>query len=281
MSFKNGRDTLLLAINSILWQSYQNWELILINDGSTDGSEDLIQDLTEQRIRYYADQRNRGLAARLNQGVHLARGEYIARMDADDIAFPERLARQVAYLESHREVDLLASSVLMVDGNNNPIGIMRAGDNHQQITRRPWHGFPMPHPTWMGRSEWFRTHPYDEAAKKGQDQALLYQSYRQCRFAGLHEVLLGYRYERLSLRKTLLGRYHYLKTVAADRNFDLFCRGLLSHISAATRDIVFMLIGLDNRVIKTRVQVAEQAVLSQWQAILSQLPHSIAMNIDH
>ena len=250
MSFHDGRDTLSDAIASILLQTYQNWELILINDGSSDGAERVLRDFSDQRIRVYDDGKNRGLPARLNQGVKLARGQYIARMDVDDIAFPERFARQVAYLQEHTEVDLLASSVLMIDNQQNAIGIMSAGRSHRNIARQPWHGFPMPHPTWMGRAEWFRKHPYDELAKKGQDQVLLYRNHSNSRYDGLPDVLLAYRYDCLSLRKTFWGRYYYLKEVAANGGVYYLCRGMLAHVLAASRDIVSILLGLDSKVIK-------------------------------
>jgi glycosyltransferase involved in cell wall biosynthesis len=267
MSFHNARDTLARTIHSLLWQTYPNWELILLDDGSSDGSAEILESIEDPRIRLYGDPICRGLPTRLNQGIALAKGEYIARMDADDVAFPERFARQVAYLENNRNVDLLATAALLVNTEGRPVGVLQAGLSHEAICRRPWHGFPMPHPTWMGRADWFRKYPYDERASKAQDQALLYRTYRTSCFAGLPDVLLGYKYTGLSARKTLMGRYHYLRSMKAggDARHRLF--GTVSHTVAAVRDLLGLVFGLEWRVIKGRVQAADAGVFAMWDAM--------------
>lgn len=275
MSFHNARDTLERSVRSLLWQSYPYWELILLDDGSSDDSAQILRSFEDPRIRLCSDLVCRGLPVRLNQGIALARGEYIARMDADDIAFPERFARQVAYLQNHPEVDLLATAALLVDADDQPIGVLAAGQSHEAICRRPWHGFPMPHPTWMGRTDWFRQNPYDELARKAQDQSLLYSTYRTSRFAGLPDVFLGYRYAGLSVRKTLAGRYHYLRTVAAggDRGHSL--AGSIGHGIAAARDLAGMALGMESRVIKNRAQPIDAQVLAQWEDVRRRISQPI------
>ncbi|MGH8559848.1 MAG: glycosyltransferase family 2 protein [Methylococcales bacterium] len=280
MSFHNARDTLASAVKSILWQSYTHWELILLNDGSTDESGEIAKIFDDSRIHFMSDSVCRGLPARLNQGVSLARGEYIARMDADDIAFPDRFARQVAYLQDHPDVDLLATAALLITKNNKPMGILKTEMSHEVLCRKSWQGFPMPHPTWMGRADWFQANPYDERARKCEDQALLYRSYRTSRFAGLPDVLLGYRYEGLSVRKTLLGRYHYLRVVAVYGDAIQMLRGLLGHVLAATRDLGGILLGLEAQVIKTRVQSIDSEIIAQWQDLLEHLSHPIEKKKD-
>lgn len=271
LSFRNGRNTLPYALNSILWQTHRNWELILINDGSTDGAELLARTFQDSRIRFYSHSTSQGLPACLNQGVSLARGIYIARMDADDIAFPERFARQVDYLQNHPDVHLVATAALLIDNHNQAIGVLAAAQTHEEISCRPWHGFSMPHPTWMGRSEWFRRYPYDEHALKGQDQALLFRTYLSSRFAGLPEALLGYRYEGLSLRKTILGRFHYLHGVASYGAFGLLLKGIFGHVLAAIRDIAAILFGLEAQVIKKRVCSCDSRTLAEWQSLMERM----------
>lgn len=269
MSVHSGRDMLLRAVRSILWQTYPRWELILMDDGSSDGTAEVARALQDPRIRVFRDGVCRGLAVRLNQGIEQARGAYVARMDADDVAFPERFARQVEFLEAHPDVDLLATSALLVDADDRIVGMLAAGIAHDDICRDPWRGFPMPHPTWMGRAHWFRRNPYDSAARKGQDQALLFRTFRHSRFAGLPDALLGYRYARLSMRKSLVGRFHFVRSVwTHGRASDAFRAGG-THAAAATRDLLALATGAGERVIRRRVRPAPESAASAWQSCVA------------
>lgn len=96
------------SIDSILAQTYTNFELIVLNDGSTDRTEEIILSYDDPRIRYIKNETNLKLIKTLNKGIDLARGKYIARMDADDISLPTRLEREVEYMESHPECGLVS-----------------------------------------------------------------------------------------------------------------------------------------------------------------------------
>lgn len=277
MSFHNSRNSLRLAISSLLWQTYSCWELILLDDGSNDGSAEVLNAIFDPRIRLYGDSVCRGLPVRLNMGIAMAKGEYIARMDADDFAFPERLERQVAYLQDHPDVDLLATSVLLVGADNNSIGILPTKNSHGEICRRPWYGFPMPHPTWMGRTEWFRQNPYDESARKGQDQVLLYETYKNSNFAALPDVLLGYKYPRLSVQKTLIGRYYFLRALKRHSDTRNWLLGCIYHAIAAVRDLLSRVLGVDSIVIRRRVQIADDAIISKWKILQRRLKNISSM----
>ena len=104
----NGVPYLGEAIESILRQTYQRFELIIVNDGSTDDSAAIIASFDDQRIKYF-EQENLGLTATLNRAITLSSGGYIARQDADDVSFPERLAKQVAFLERHPDHGMVGS----------------------------------------------------------------------------------------------------------------------------------------------------------------------------
>jgi glycosyltransferase involved in cell wall biosynthesis len=109
------------AIDSILNQTFRDFELIIINDGSTDGSKAIIESYGDERI-IFADQENAGLAASLNKGISMARGKYIARQDNDDVSLHTRLHEQVKYLEDHPAVSLLGSHALIIDENGRSTG---------------------------------------------------------------------------------------------------------------------------------------------------------------
>lgn len=274
MSFFNASSTLERALRSLQLQTFPHWELLLFDDGSTDNGATIVTALADPRIRLTCDGARRGLPVRLNQGIEQALGMYIARIDADDVAFPERFSRQLDYLSRQPQVDLLATSALLVDADDNVLGVLPAGLSHEAICSRPWQGFPMPHPTWMGRADWFRKNRYDEAATKAQDQVLLYRTYRTSRFAGLPDVLLGYRYPGLSVRKTLLGRYHYLRSVASvDKRHAL--HGMLTHGAAAVRDLVALATGTGQAVIRRRVIPADVRTVDAWIDLNACLTQSV------
>lgn len=100
----NGEDFLRAAIESILNQTFSDFELLIIDDGSTDASQSVAASYGDPRIRLEANDKNLGLIATLNRGLKLAQGEFIARMDADDISHPIRFERQIAYLDAHPEI---------------------------------------------------------------------------------------------------------------------------------------------------------------------------------
>lgn len=119
MAVYNGADYLVPAIDSILQQTYSHFEFIIINDGSTDDTTKILQhyEQLDERIKVYA-QANQGLPISLNRGIRLARGKYIARMDADDISLPERFAKQVEFMESHPEVGVCGTQIKMIGENS-------------------------------------------------------------------------------------------------------------------------------------------------------------------
>jgi glycosyltransferase involved in cell wall biosynthesis len=106
----NGGSALQQAVASVLAQTCRDFELIVIDDCSTDGCCDFIEDLSDQRIRLIRISQNMGAAASRNAAIELAAGKYVAIADADDIALPDRFATQIAYLESRPDVDLLAGA---------------------------------------------------------------------------------------------------------------------------------------------------------------------------
>lgn len=110
MPVHDGADYLAESMDSIMSQTYRDFEFIIINDCSTDDTEEIIQSYQDRRIVYLRNEENLGVARALNRGLDIARGEYVARMDADDIARPARLEIQKNYMDSHPEVDVLATS---------------------------------------------------------------------------------------------------------------------------------------------------------------------------
>lgn len=182
------------AINSILQQSYRDFELIIINDGSTDATDSLVQPLlVDQRIRYISRE-NKGLIATLNQGIALAQGDYIARMDADDIALPERLATQLAYLQQHPKVAVVGSAYQVIDEAGQPISIRKPPLSHTGIAPLFWFGSPFAHPSVMINKRLLGEQLYyDTNFPHAEDFELWIRLAKQHRLANLPTVLLKYR----------------------------------------------------------------------------------------
>ena len=206
MSVHNCADTVGTAIQSIINQSYSNWELILINDGSSDATDSICRLFSDSRIRYICDDQNIGLHYRLNQAIELSRGHYFARMDGDDVSLPSRLEIEAEYLMSHQEVDLVATPILVIDEINSVKGVRGHGMNHRAICACPWRGFTLAHPTWMGKLSWFRKFLYSDNAVRIEDQEILFRSYRTSRFIVLDEPLLAYRDIDLFSKRAALSR---------------------------------------------------------------------------
>lgn len=197
MPIYNAGKYLRAAVNSIVRQEYTDWELLIIDDGSTDSALDSIADIVDARIQILCDGKNKGLAARLNEAIDIARGRYFARMDQDDVSYPGRLARQVSTLDAEPSIDLLSVRAITIDEDDNMTGLFPCPLSHEEICVRPWMGFYFPHPTWFGRIEWFRKYRYAEPAPYlCEDQELLLRTYSTSRFATLDEVLFAYRLRR-------------------------------------------------------------------------------------
>lgn len=194
MPVYNAGKYLRLAVLSIVKQTFTDWELLIIDDGSTDDALQGIADIDYARIRILRDGANKGLAARLNEAIDLARGRYFARMDQDDVSYPERLARQIEALQNDPRLDLVAVRSITIDENNAMTGLFPYALTHNEICVRPWRGFYFPHPTWLGRIEWFRKHRYTVPGPYFcEDQEMLLRSYQESRFGTLDEILFAYR----------------------------------------------------------------------------------------
>lgn len=210
----NAGRTVAAAVRSIQAQTLAAWELIVVDDASTDDSAVRIGEFPDSRIRYVRNAGNLGLAASLNRGMAMAAGKYFARMDADDVSFPERLARQHTYLEAHPGVDLVGTGMLVVGRNGPPLGVLRPPAAHGEIRAAGQHGlFPLYHPTWFARAEWHRAHPYAEDYRKAQDFELLLRASNTSTYANLPEVLVAYCSEPGLLGKRLRTRAYVLRAL--------------------------------------------------------------------
>lgn len=140
----NGEKYLREAIDSILNQTYTDFEFLIINDGSTDRTEEIILSYTDPRINYVKNEQNIKLIATLNKGLKLAKGKYIARMDGDDVSLPTRLEKQIGYMEKHPEIGLCGSYIQTLEAGSEYI--IKYQTESDQIKFRLLFDTHFPHP---------------------------------------------------------------------------------------------------------------------------------------
>ena len=152
------------TINSLLSQTFTDFQLIIINDGSTDDTEHIIQLYHDPRITYLKNESNKGLVFTLNRGIQASEGNYIARMDADDIALPQRLQLQKQWLDEHPHTAAISCTIRFIDGNGNERGVWladKASCSYTDIKKMlPWENC-IAHPTIMIRKEVVEAYLYD------------------------------------------------------------------------------------------------------------------------
>lgn len=278
----NGGPLLRLAVMSIIKQTLPDWELIIIDDGSTDDSLEFIRDFKDARIRVIRDGINKGLAARLNEAIDLARGRYFARMDQDDISYPERFDRQVATLEKNPELDLVGVRAIAVSQDDQIIGFFPFNENHQELCAKPWRGIYLAHPTWMGKTEWFLHHRYATPGPYlSEDTELLLRSYSVSRFGVVPEVLFAYRMRNeIVWRKLLKTRWTVLKLqmryFLRAKNFIFGLLALLTFIARMTMDLLNAILQAHRSTIFLHYRGAvDTATETKWRDML-QATHDLS-----
>lgn len=189
----NAEQHIAQAIESILEQTYPHFELLILNDGSTDHTAKIIDQFDDKRIVKIHLDRNRGLVNARNQLVSVAKGDYIAFLDADDIASPGRLQLQVSFLESHK-ADICGGAHYSLYEGSGRIKSSKQRYSDSDIRALITICSPLCNPAVMGRAEIFKKHPY----KPGKDYAEDYSLWAEMalagyHFANLHEKLITYR----------------------------------------------------------------------------------------
>jgi glycosyltransferase involved in cell wall biosynthesis len=201
MSVFNGEKHLREAIESILNQTFSDFEFIIINDGSTDRTQDIAEGFRQldNRIRLI-NQSNMGLTKSLNKAIRLARGEFIARMDADDIALPERFEKQVDFLEKHSDVALLGTAYYEIDEKGEVIGEKIFPERDEEIRKIILKCNPFFHASVMVRREVFEiVGLYDESIPFAQDYDFWLRIAGKYKVANLPEPLMKRRYTPVNI----------------------------------------------------------------------------------
>ncbi len=204
MAVYNCEQYLREAVESILGQTFQDFDFLIINDGSTDSTREVILSYDDPRIRLVDNEQNLGLTRSLNRGLELAQGEFIARQDGDDISEPERLSKQVTFLEAHPEVALLGTWYKKIDAQGNLIGLRDLPCDSTQILWGILFFCPLIHSSIMLRKSPVLNQVgfYNESFSYAQDYELWSRISQHFPVGNLNEYLVRYRVNPSSMTAT-------------------------------------------------------------------------------
>lgn len=217
------------AIDSVLVQTYTDYEIIVIDDGSTDGTGAALQARYGDKI-HYVWQQNQGESVARNKGLEMARGEFIAFLDSDDLWLPEKLNKQVAYLTAHPKVDLLFGRAQLIDQHGQPMGksIGRAAKSFDKKILYFWNPIGGPSTTLIRQTALDKAGNFDANIKFGEDWDLWFRVAAENNVVPLDEVLT-------CIRRHRDGQAHY---PSADKNAERLADRLKMLTKAFVRDNV-------------------------------------------
>lgn len=218
MSVYNGARFLRLALESILAQTFRDFEFVIVDDGSTDGSLDILNSYGDVRLRIVSNDHNLGLTASLNKGLGCARGEFVARQDADDVSHPCRLAKQVLFLDQHPAYALVGTQARYIDAWGRPSvsPLWQKATTPEAIRLQSLFDNPFFHTSVLFRRAivWENLRGYDPGFRTSQDFELWSRLLKQFDGANLSDVLVDQRYHVQSVSASYLpANAHQVETV--------------------------------------------------------------------
>ncbi len=208
------------SIDSILNQTYGDFEFIIINDGSGDRTKEIILSYSDDRIVYLENEINSGIVVTLNKGLEYATGEYIARMDADDIAVAERLEKQIEFMEKNRDVGVLGTGICIFGENINEHARVFT-TNPEQLKAELIFNSCIAHPTVMIRSRILKNNGlrYDMKYAGAEDYNLWWKIAKVSRIATLPDILVRYRIHSSQITKKKDEKYYKMMIKLMEERF--------------------------------------------------------------
>jgi len=189
MPVYNSQDTVYHSVKSVLNQTYKNFEFIIVNDGSTDKSEDIILSFQDERIKYFKT-KHKGRSSASNYGISKAAGEYVARIDSDDMFFPDKMTKQMKYIELHPETDVIFCWSIFYE-DKGPLRFWRCPESDTKIKYRLMYLNPINHSSVVcKKSMLLEIHGYDEKLDVNEDYDLWIRARKQSKFYCMQEYLV-------------------------------------------------------------------------------------------
>ena len=196
--FYNAEATLLDAVRTVFAQSYAEWLLLLVDDGSSDNSLAIARSFSDPRVRVLSDGQHRGASVRMNEIARNSNTRWVARMDADDLMHPDRLAMQMEHLSRNGETDALGTCAFVIDSSDALIGVRRVDPRPLSAATVIRRGFFI-HPTIVASREWLLKNPFDGDYLRAEDYELWCRTQERSRFRNLEVPLHFYRETGLSM----------------------------------------------------------------------------------
>ncbi len=188
----NGEKYLKEAVESILGQTFTDFELIIIDDGSTDSTADIVKSFDDERIVYLKNETNVGISDTMNRGIAVSKGRYIARMDADDISLPTRFEKQINYMKQNSDISVLGCAI-EIFGEEIEGYVRRFSCNNDDIRIDLIFSTPFAHPTLMFDRCVFEYDRYDSSFNGLEDYELWLRFAQKYKMSVMPEVLFKYR----------------------------------------------------------------------------------------
>ncbi len=247
ISVKNGEKYLPSCIYSIINQTYSNWELLIFNDGSTDKTLETLQSYQDKRIIVYTEAASKGLAERLNFLISKAKGDFIARMDADDVMHLERLETQVEFLKKNKNIDLVGSYAMLINENGKELGVRTGNPVVKSAFDLSIKNRFLIHPSLMVRKAFYEENKYDPDFDRVEDYDLWLRTFDKYSFAVIRQPLIYYRVYKSSFKKTSRSQFFNMKVLQKNKQKFKFFEYLLMVNYTRLKYILYSLFAINSR----------------------------------
>lgn len=195
MPVRNAGVFLAPAIESIINQTYSNWELICVDDGSNDGTSKLLRmySKVDKRIKVYSNKSRKGIGYSLNKALSFAKGQYIARMDADDISLPQRLEIQLSFLQKNTNIVACGGQAEMINTEGITFAYKKFPTDPKELYKMIMRSIPLQHPILMTRAKIFKEYRYREDIRTAEDVDMLFYLLSKGNISNVEDVIYKYR----------------------------------------------------------------------------------------
>lgn len=193
MSVYNDECYIMNSVQSVLNQTFKNFEFIIIDDASTDGTFEILKKLNDDRIKLYRNKENQGLTKNLNFAIKKSVGKYIVRIDSDDICCVDRLEKQYNFILNKKDIDIIGSNAYLIDEKNHLKGITNEVNDNAIIKEKLNFMNALLHPSVLMKANMIKKFLYNENYRSCQDFELWNRIKDECNFYNLKEPLIFYR----------------------------------------------------------------------------------------